>query len=350
MLHAKTFSIIKSWILTIKALSSNKPDFSNMIVITGAAGFIGSVMTGALNREGFRDLVLVDDFSREDKILNYTNRTYSEKVNRDDFFTWLTENHRFVQFIIHLGARTDTTELDKNVFEKLNFGYSVKVWEHCVSYGLPLIYASSAATYGNGEFGYNDSHELTGKLKPLNPYGESKHQFDTWALSCDRQPFFWAGIKFFNVFGPNEYHKGRMASVIYHTYKQIYQTGKMKLFRSHRPEFKHGEQKRDFIYVFDAVNVMLYFMKTRKDSGIYNLGTGIARSFNDMAHNVFSAMNLEPVIEYIDTPADIRDSYQYFTEAKIDKLRSAGYKKEFKPFKTAIEEYVKNFLIPGKYY
>lgn len=321
-----------------------------MIVVTGAAGFIGSIMTGALNREGFIDLVLVDDFSREEKVSNYINRQYSEKVDRDGFFKWLKENQRFVQFIIHLGARTDTAEFDKNILDRLNFGYSVKVWEACVSYGLPLIYASSAATYGGGEYGYDDDHELVGRLKPLNPYGESKNEFDKWALTREKQPFFWAGIKFFNVFGPNEYHKGRMASVVFHTFNQIHQTGKMKLFRSHRPEFMDGEQKRDFIYVFDTTAVMLYFMKNRKRSGIYNLGTGSARTFNSLAFAVFAAMGLEPVIEYIDTPPDIRNTYQYYTEAKIEKLRLAGYQQESTPFEAAIEEYVKEYLIPGRYY
>ncbi|KPK83281.1 MAG: ADP-L-glycero-D-manno-heptose-6-epimerase [Bacteroides sp. SM23_62_1] len=321
-----------------------------MIVVTGAAGFIGSIMTGTLNREGFNDLVLVDDFRREDKLSNYVNRQYSERIDRDDFFGWLKNNHRFVQFIIHLGARTDTTESDSGIFERLNFGYSVKVWEACVSYGLPLIYASSAATYGNGEHGYDDNHELISRLKPLNPYSVSKNDFDIWALGQDKKPFFWAGIKFFNVFGPNEYHKGRMASVVFHTYNQIQQTGKMKLFRSHRPEFADGEQKRDFIYVFDTAEVMLYFLRSRNHSGIYNLGTGSARTFNSLALAVFDTMGLEPVIEYIDTPADIRDSYQYFTEAKMTKLRSAGYQKDFTPFETAIHDYVKGYLIPGRYF
>jgi ADP-L-glycero-D-manno-heptose 6-epimerase len=321
-----------------------------MIVITGAAGFIGSVMTGKLNRERFLDLVIVDDFSREDKIPNYSERKYTEKVDRDEFFRWLDHNHRFVQFIIHLGARTDTTEFDKTVFDRLNLGYSVKVWEACIKYGLPLIYASSAATYGDGKSGYDDDHDLIPALKPLNPYGESKNEFDKWALVQPRKPFFWAGIKFFNVFGPNEYHKGRMASVVYHTYNQIRETGKMKLFRSHRPDFKDGEQKRDFIYVMDTVEVMLAMMKTREHPGIYNLGTGQARTFNDLASTVFHAMDLEPSIEYIDTPEDIRDKYQYFTEAKMDKLRNAGYNQEFTPLESAVEDYVKNYLIPGKYY
>ncbi len=321
-----------------------------MIVITGAAGFIGSIMTGVLNRDGFSDLVLVDDFSREEKAANFRSRKFSEKVERDVFFRWLEENHRFVQFIIHLGARTDTTEFDKNIFDRLNFGYSVRIWEACVSYGLPLIYASSAATYGSGEYGYDDDHELVSRLQPLNPYGVSKNDFDKWALSQEKQPFFWTGIKFFNVFGPNEYHKGRMASVVFHTFNQIRQTGKMKLFRSHRPEFIDGEQKRDFIYVFDAAEVMLYFMKNRKQSGIFNLGTGHARTFNSLATIVFNAMGLEPVIEYIDTPQDIRDKYQYYTEAKINKLRLAGYQREFTSLETAIEEYVKEYLMQGIYF
>ena len=321
-----------------------------MIIITGAAGFIGSVMTGKLNRERFIDLVLVDDFSREDKIPNYSERKYTEKVDRDEFFRWLDHNHRFVQFIVHLGARTDTTEFDKSVFDRLNFGYSVKVWEACVKYGLPLIYASSAATYGDGKQGYNDDHRLVPDLKPLNPYGESKNEFDKWALSQSRKPFFWAGIKFFNVFGPNEYHKGRMASVVYHTYNQIRETGKMKLFRSHRPEFRDGEQKRDFISVMDTVDIMLKMMKTRKHPGIYNLGTGRARTFNDLASAVFHAVELEPNIEYIDTPSDIRNKYQYFTEAKMDKLLTSGYGLDFTPLESAVEDYVKNYLIPGKYY
>ena len=321
-----------------------------MIVVTGAAGFIGSVMTGKLNQEGFLDLVLVDDFSREDKVRNYSERKYTEEVDRNEFFRWLDNNHRFVQCIVHFGARTDTTEFDKSVFDRLNFGYSVKIWEACVKYGLPLIYASSAATYGDGKSGYNDDHELIPALKPLNPYGESKNEFDKWALIQSRKPFFWAGIKFFNVFGPNEYHKGRMASVVYHTYNQIKETGKMKLFRSHQPDYKDGEQKRDFIYVKDTVEVILKMMKIRKYSGIYNLGTGQARTFNDLAGEVFRAMDLEPDIEYIDTPEDIRDKYQYFTEAKMQKLRKAGYGLDFTPLESAVDDYVKNYLIPGKYY
>jgi ADP-L-glycero-D-manno-heptose 6-epimerase len=321
-----------------------------MIVVTGAAGFIGSVMTGKLNRERFIDLVLVDDFTRKDKILNYSDRKYTEKVDRNDFFNWLDKNQRFVQFIVHLGARTDTAEFDKKIFDRLNYDYSVKVWEACVKYGLPLIYASSAATYGDGSLGYVDDEHLVPLLKPLNPYGVSKNEFDMWALTQKYKPFFWAGIKFFNVYGPNEYHKRRMASVVYHTYNQICKTGKMKLFRSHHTDIKDGEQKRDFIYVLDAVEVIFNMMKTRKYPGIYNLGTGHARTFIDLASSVFHALNLKPNIEYIDTPEDIRDKYQYFTEAKIVKLQDAGYGLNFTPLENGIEDYVKNFLMPGKYY
>jgi len=320
-----------------------------MIIVTGAAGFIGSVMAGRLNLDGFNDLVLVDDFSREDKKANFRDKEYSALVGRDEFLPWLEENHRFVEYIIHLGARTDTIESDVNVFNHLNLNYSKSVWEACVRYGLPLIYASSAATYGSGEWGYQDDHGLVEKLQPLNPYGQSKNDFDHWALQQEKKPFFWTGLKFFNVYGPNEFHKGRMASVIYHASQHIRKTGKMKLFRSHHPEYKDGEQMRDFIYVKDAVEVILYLMRTRQHSGLYNLGTGRARTFYDLV-TAFYAMGREPLIEFIDTPADIRHRYQYFTEAKMEKLRGIGYGDEFTSLEDGITDYVKNYLIPGKYY
>jgi ADP-L-glycero-D-manno-heptose 6-epimerase len=321
-----------------------------MIIVTGAAGFIGSVMTGRLNRDGFSDLILVDDFSREDKKANYLEKEYTALVGREEFITWLEKNHRFAEYIIHLGARTDTTEFDVNVFNHLNLNYSKSVWEACVNYGLPLIYASSAATYGSGELGYRDDHDLVGKLQPLNPYGKSKNDFDHWALQQEKKPFFWAGLKFFNVYGPNEFHKGRMASVIYHAFQQISNSGKMKLFRSHNPDYKDGEQMRDFIYVKDAVEVIMHMMKTRKHSGLFNLGTGRARTFYDLVTATFRAMDREPQIEFIDTPADIRDKYQYFTEARMEKLRGSGYRVEFSSLEDGITDYVKNYLLPGKYY
>lgn len=320
-----------------------------MIVVTGAAGFIGSNMVKKLNDEGFFDIILVDNFSNEQKNKNLTNLKFSEKVDRNDFSKWLDEKQRFVNFIFHIGARSDTTGFDKTVYDELNLNYSKMVWDACVKYGLPMIYASSAATYGLGEHGYADNHELVDKLTPLNLYGESKNNFDKWALKQSSQPYFWAGLKYFNVYGPNEYHKGRMASVVLHTFKQINESGKMKLFRSHNPNFKDGEQLRDFVYVKDVVDVMFFLMNHRKNSGLYNIGTGQARSFNDLAINTFKAMGKQPDISYIDTPIDIRDKYQYFTEAKMEKLRAIGYTKEFTSLEEGIDDYVKNYLLPNRF-
>lgn len=320
-----------------------------MIVVTGAAGFIGSNMVSKLNSENYKDIVIVDDFSNPEKNKNLIGKIYSESVKRDEFFDWLDKNHRFVQFILHIGARTDTAEFDKAVFDKWNLHYSKSIWNACIEFGLPLIYASSAATYGSGEMGYEDRHDLVKKLKPLNPYGESKNDFDKWALEQERKPYFWTGLKFFNVYGPNEYHKGRMASVIFHAFRQIKETGKMKLFRSHREDYKDGEQLRDFVYVKDVAEVMFFFLHHRKDSGLYNLGTGKARTFLDLTKATFSAMNLKPHIEFIDTPEDIRDKYQYYTEASMAKLRSIGYDKPFYPLESGIKEYVEDYLLPVKY-
>ena len=315
-----------------------------MIVVTGAAGFIGSVLVSRLNNENFKDIVLVDDFTKTEKLSNLENKKFTAKIQRNEFFNWLKDNHKFVQIVFHIGARTDTTEFNKTIFDELNFNYTKNIWKSCVEYGLPLIYASSAATYGNGEYGYNDDENIIPKLKPLNPYGESKNNFDIWALQQKDKPYFWAGLKFFNVFGPNEYHKGRMASVIFHSFNQIKTTGKINLFRSHKKGYNDGEQKRDFIYVKDVVNVLHFLMNDRKNSGIYNLGTGIARTFIDLANSTFLAMNIKPNIEFIDTPIDIRDKYQYFTEAKMEKLKSIGYNIPFTSLEDAINDYVNNYL------
>ncbi|OQX97829.1 MAG: ADP-glyceromanno-heptose 6-epimerase [Bacteroidetes bacterium 4572_117] len=320
-----------------------------MIIVTGAAGFIASAFVNKLNTEGYKDIVLVDDFSKPAKDKNIEGKTFTEKVDRNGFFTWLDNNHKYVQFIFHIGARTDTTEFDVAIFDKLNLGYTKKMWKACVKYGLPLVYASSAATYGMGEHGYNDSHEIVNQLKPLNPYGDSKNDFDKWALEQKEKPYFWAGLKFFNVYGPNEFHKGRMASVIFHAHKQINETGKMKLFRSHNPNFKDGEQIRDFVYVKDVVKVLYFFLNHRKDSGLYNLGTGKARTFLDLVKNTFKAMGVDENIEFVDTPEDIRDKYQYFTEANMEKLINIGYSEGFSSLEEGIEDYVKNYLI-GKNY
>lgn len=319
-----------------------------MIIVTGAAGFIGSCLVARLNELGFKDLILVDDFSRTEKKQNFKTKTYKELVERDVFIPWLKENNRFVQMVIHLGARTDTTEFDKEIFDELNLNYSKDVWNACIEFSLPIIYASSAATYGLGEYGYDDNHEVITKLKPLNPYGDSKNDFDIWALKQEKQPFFWAGLKFFNVYGPNEFHKGRMASVIFHAFNQIQKNGEVKLFRSHNENYTDGGQLRDFIYVKDVAEVIVFLMNHRKNSGLYNLGTGKARTFLELAQNTFKALDLEPNISFIDTPIDIRDKYQYFTEANMQKLISIGYNKPFTSLEDGVVDYVKNHLVPHK--
>jgi len=322
-----------------------------MIIITGAAGFIGSNLLQKLNEEGFTDLVLVDDFSLKEKERNYLGKKYTELVNREDFIPWLRENQRFAEFVFHLGARTDTTEFDKKVFDKLNLNYSKAVWNTCAEFGIPLVYASSAATYGAGEQGYSDSHETIPLLKPLNPYGESKNDFDNWVLKQEKTPSFWAGLKFFNVYGPDENHKGRMASVVYHAFKQIRETGKMKMFRSHNPDYRDGEQLRDFIYVKDVVEIMYFFLHNRKKSGIYNTGTGKAETFLELVNQTFMAMGISPVIEFVDTPADIRDKYQYFTQAEMKKLRDAGFQSSIRSLAQGVPDYITNYLMvdnPGK--
>jgi ADP-L-glycero-D-manno-heptose 6-epimerase len=320
-----------------------------MIVVTGAAGFIGSCLIGKLNQEGFNNIIAVDAFGQDDKMKNLEGKAIMEFVERKDFFNWLEGKSDEMEFIFHIGARTDTTEFDKNIFDELNLNYSKKVWSYCVENQVPLVYASSAATYGLGEYGYIDDESKITELKPLNPYGDSKNDFDIWALEQEKKPFFWAGLKFFNVYGPNEYHKGRMASVIFHAFNQIKASDKMKLFRSHNPKFKDGEQMRDFVFVKDVVNICFFLMNHRKNSGIYNLGSGKARTFLDLVKATFRAMNKKEDISFIDTPEDIRDKYQYFTEADMNKLISIGYDIEFTSLEDGVEDYVKNYLSEHKY-
>ncbi|MDA0729149.1 MAG: ADP-glyceromanno-heptose 6-epimerase [Bacteroidetes bacterium] len=321
-----------------------------MIVVTGAAGFIGSVLAVRLLEADYRQLVLVDDFRVEAKRPNHQHLPVTARVDRADFPAWLRENEGQVQFMFHLGARTDTTEMDQDLLNELNLEYSKEVWNLCVEFGLPLIYASSAATYGDGTLGYLDSHEVVNRLQPLNPYGRSKNDFDAWALAQDRKPYFWAGFKFFNVYGPNEFHKGRMASVVLHTFRQVQATGGMKLFRSHRPDFADGHQTRDFVHVEDVCSVLLHFMHHRipAHSGLYNLGSGKGRTFVDLATATFQAMGKDPNISFVDTPEDIRETYQYFTEADLTKLRANGYDHAFRSLEEGIDDYVKNHLINSK--
>ncbi len=321
-----------------------------MIVVTGAAGFIGSCLISKLNKQGSNNLVLVDDFSRQDKMQNLAGKKYLQKFPRDLFVEWLNKNHDRVSFIFHFGARTDTAEKNTTLFERLNLNYSKKVWEACVKHHLPLVYCSSAATYGAGEHGYDDRHDMLEKLKPLNPYGKSKHDFDHWVLRQSSSPPFWAGLKLFNVYGPNEYHKGRMASAILHLFRQIRDSKEVKLFRSHLRNIADGEQCRDFIYVKDVLDVCMFLKKHQPRPGIYNLGTGHARSFMELASAIFNAMGVTEKVKFTDTPENIRDNYQYFTEANIEKLRAAGYKKPFCSLEEGVADYVNNYLTGSGYY
>lgn len=320
-----------------------------MIVITGALGFIGSVVVGALNQNGMENLILVDDFTKTFKNKNLVDKKFTLKLERDIFPEWLSENGKQVDLVIHIGARTDTTEFDVAIFDKLNLNYTKSLWDACSRHQIPFIYASSAATYGDGALGYSDSHEIVNKLVPLNPYGESKNNFDKWAIAQPQQPPYWYGLKFFNVYGPNEYHKARMASVIFHAFNQITATKGMKLFRSHRPDFDDGEQLRDFIYVKDVAQVILWLAEKKPQSGLYNLGTGLARSFLDLARGVFRALDVPENITFIDTPLDIRDKYQYFTQADMTKLQLAGFTHPFTSLEDGVADYVTNFLLQNNY-
>jgi ADP-L-glycero-D-manno-heptose 6-epimerase len=321
------------------------------VVVTGAAGFIGSCLVGFLNDKGFTNLILVDDFSRPDKAPNLEGKKWKEKIERESFFEWLHLTKPSIDIVFHIGAKTDTTEFNYAIHQHLNVEYSEKIWNYCTTYHIPLVYASSAATYGGGEFGYDDDDpELPFKLKPLNPYGVSKNEFDKWVLRQVSHPPFWAGLKFFNVYGPNEYHKGRMASVIWHSFNQVKKEGIVKLFKSHRPDFRDGQQLRDFIYVKDILKVCYWLMINQPVSAIYNLGTGTARSFDDLVKNTFGGLDKSPSITYIDMPEDIRDKYQYFTEAKIKKLIKAGYNDPFYSLEAGVDDYVRNYLSKGKYY
>jgi ADP-L-glycero-D-manno-heptose 6-epimerase len=331
-------------------------DHKSAIVITGAAGFIGSCLVSFLNDAGYNNLILVDDFTNPEKERNLLAKKFAVKVERETFFDWLENHHRAIEFVYHIGARTDTTEFDYSIHEHLNVDYSKKIWNYCTKNSIPLVYASSAATYGLGEFGYKDNPEIIEHLKPLNPYGVSKNEFDKWAIKQSSCPPAWAGLKFFNVYGPNEYHKGRMASVIFHSYNQIIDKGFVKLFKSHKKEFKDGEQLRDFIYVKDVLKICYWFLQCwEKDnknfiSGIYNVGTGKSRSFNDLVKATFKGLDRETQIEYIEMPEDIRSTYQYYTQAEMQKIRGAGYTEPIFTLEDGVGDYVRNYLSKNKYY
>ncbi|MBZ4642458.1 MAG: ADP-glyceromanno-heptose 6-epimerase [Deferribacteraceae bacterium] len=314
-----------------------------MIVVTGAAGFIGSYLVSYLNKLGEDRILLIDKLGTKEKWKNLLGKKFIDFIDRD-YFIGNIENFKNIKFIFHIGACADTTELNLDYLMKINFEYSKKLFKFAEEQKIPFIYASSAATYGAGEYGYCDDVSFIEKLRPLNPYGFSKQIFDEWVLRQTDKPPFWAGFKFFNVFGPNEYHKGRMASVIFHAFNQLKETKKIRLFKSHREGYSHGEQKRDFVYVHDVCKVLSFFYEKQPKSDIYNLGTGKARTFNDLANNVIKYSKIDGQIEYFDMPEDLRGRYQYFTEADMSKLQSIGYDKDFLSLEEAIKDYVTNYL------
>lgn len=319
-----------------------------MIVVTGAMGFIGSALVSFLNQSGEQDIVVVDDFYKWKKEKYLFGKRVYEWVHRDQFISFFEKIAPQVDIVFHLGARTDTISEDKEVFETLNLQYSKDIWGVCTRHHIPLVYASSAATYGNGEFGFGDDHQSIPKLLPLNAYAISKHEFDKWALAQKHAPPHWYGLKFFNVYGPNESHKGRMASVIFHAFHQIRETGKLKLFKSHQDDYKDGGQLRDFIYVKDVLKMMKEISETRPASGIYNVGTGFSRTFDDLGKACFESLAVPVCIEYFNMPDDIKDKYQYFTEADMSKWRSAGLTLPSTSLEDGISDYIRNYLIPDK--
>lgn len=323
-----------------------------MIVITGGAGMIGSIMAWHLNTKlGRQDIIIVDRITHENQWQNLVHRHYAEYLDKDQLFDFLEDNDD-VTAVIHMGAISATTERDFNKLVADNMHYSQDLWSWCAEYEVPFFYASSAATYGAGEHGYDDA-SIEG-LRPLNGYGYSKHFFDQWVLEQVKQkqpaPPAWAGFKFFNVYGPNEYHKERMASVALHTFNQFSETGTMRLFKGTKPGIADGMQLRDFVYVKDVADVMGFFLEAALKqkpaaSAIYNIGTGQARSFKDLATNVMTSMAREPDITYIDMPQDLQGKYQYFTQAEMQKLRHAGYKKPFTSLEEGVKDYVQNYLM-----
>lgn len=310
------------------------------LVITGAAGFIGSRFASFVAGRHSFPLVLVDRFGDEKKAVNESGLPAALRIDRDEFPEWLAENASEVEAVFHLGARTDTTEMNFRVLDSLNLSYSKQLWEICSTHDIPFFYASSAATYGAGEHGFSDDPELIPLLKPLNPYGLSKQLFDMYVLESVKKPSCWAGFKFFNVFGYGEQHKGRMASVVFHAWKQLKSRGYVELFKSHHPDYADGGQLRDFYSVEDLMYYLLFFLENRPVSGIYNSGSGTASSFLDLVRPVFKSMNLKEDIRFIDIPSDILDKYQYYTCADMNRIRNIGFKRPSAPLAEAVGLYI----------
>jgi len=318
-----------------------------LIIVTGGAGFIGSAFVWKLNSEGIDDIIIVDKLGASEKWRNLVNRHFLDYIHKDKFLNILCENRLTnISAIIHMGACSSTTERDADYLMENNYGYSKALAEWACKNNVRFIYASSAATYGDGSRTFSDDDATTATLQPLNMYGYSKHLFDLWALR-NRLSGKITGIKFFNVFGPNEYHKGDMVSVVFKAFHQIVETGRVKLFKSYRNEYRDGEQMRDFVYVLDCVNIMWWFLQHPEATGIFNLGSGTARTWNDLAKAVFSALGRKTLIEYIEMPESIRDRYQYFSEARMEKLASAGCSLRFRSLEDAVHDYVVNYLAKG---
>ena len=325
-----------------------------MIIVTGAAGFIGSAFIWKLNEMGIKDIIAVDKLRTEDKWLNLRKREYADWVDRDNLFDWLDvpENAAKITGVAHFGACSATTEKDGDFLMSNNYGYTKKLWQFCAKQNINFVNASSAATYGAGEQGYDDdiSVEAYQKLLPLNKYGYSKKIFDDWSFKQTETPKQWISCKFFNVYGPQEYHKGRMASMVFHTFNQYKANGGVKLFKSHKEGFADGEQLRDFVYIKDVVDLLYYFLTEKVESGVYNVGTGEARSFKDLSMATMRAasgnenLKEEDVIEFVPMPEDLRGKYQYFTEAKMEKVKKAGYTKKFHTLEEGVYDYVVNYL------
>ncbi|HVC55601.1 MAG TPA: ADP-glyceromanno-heptose 6-epimerase [Stellaceae bacterium] len=320
-----------------------------MLVVTGGGGFIGSVLCAALNEAGRADLVIADRFGSDGKWRNIAKRDFHEIVPFEGLFGWLDRHGGEVEAVFHLGAISATTANDADEIIANNLNYSIALWRWCTAHARPLIYASSAATYGDGAAGFDDAGGIDAfkRLRPLNLYGWSKHAFDLWAMraaAAGHAPPSWVGLKFFNVFGPNEHHKGEMMSLVVKNYPDIAAGRTIRLFKSHRPDYADGEQRRDFVYVKDCAAAMLWLWHQARTSGVYNFGTGAARSFLDLMNAVGAACGVRPTIEFVDIPAAIRPSYQYFTEAKMNRLRDAGYTAPFTPLETAVHDCVTQYL------
>lgn len=316
-----------------------------MIIVTGGAGFIGSAFVWKLNQEGIEDIVIVDRLGTTDKWKNLVNLRYEDYIYKDDFFNMLCDDALpfEISAVVHMGACSSTTERDADYLWENNFLYTRTLAEWAIEHKVRFIYASSAATYGDGRQGFSDDHDKIRALKPINMYGYSKQVFDLWVLRRQLENKV-AGIKFFNVFGPNEYHKADMTSVIFKAFHQIKETGKVKLFKSYKPEYKDGGQMRDFVYVKDCINVLWWLFKNQDVNGIFNLGTGKARTWNDLIGAVFNAMGIEPNIKYIEMPEELRNQYQYFTQAEMNKLSAAGCPVAFSSLEDSVRDYVVNYL------